>query len=77
MALDKDDLNNALKKEQRVAVVGVQKKQYKYVTTQGVDEDGFSYTLTQRVEVKPGESLSSVAGKTQKQAEETFAKKAT
>ena len=77
MALDKDDLNNALKKEQRVAVVGVQKKQYKYVTTRGVDEDGFSYTLTQRVEVKPGESLSSVAGKTQKQAEETFAKKAT
>lgn len=77
MALDKDDLNNALKKEKRVAVVSTKKKQYKYVTTQGVDEDGFGYTLTQRVEVKPGESLSSIAGKTQKQTEETFAKRAT
>ena len=77
MSLTKDDLNNALKKEQKVAVVSVQKKQYKWITTEGVDEDGFKYTVTQRVEVKPGESLSSVTGRTQKQVEESFAKKAT
>lgn len=77
MALTKDDLNNALKKEQKTSVTAVQKKQYKWITTEGVDEDGFKYTITQRVEVKPGESLSSVTGRVQKQQEESFAKKAT
>lgn len=77
MALNKDDLNNTLKQEQRLTATETQKKKYTYVETQGVDEDGFSYTQIQRVEVKPGESISSVAGRVQKQSEESSAKKAT
>jgi len=77
MSLTKDDLNNTLKQQQREAVKNRRRKQYKYITTEGVDEDGFKYSITQRVEIKPGESLSSVTGRVQKQVEESFAKKAT
>ena len=75
MALSKDDLNTALKKEKKRA--GEPKKTFKYITTTGVDEDGFTYTLTQRVEVKPGQEISDVANQAQKASDEIFAKSAT
>ena len=75
MSLDKDDLNNTLKREQRRK--GRPKKIIKYIEVEGVDEDGFKYTRTQRVEVDAEQPLSTITAQAQKTVEETYVKKAT
>ena len=78
MALDKSDINNALKQESVKSRVRRRKrKKYRYVTTKGVDAEGFEYTLTQRVEIDNNSSPSSVAAKANKAQEDTLVKNAT
>ena len=75
MSLDKSDINTALKNEAKTNKSSSSK--YKVVTTRGVDAEGFSYTLTQRVEVTEDTSPSSLSAKATKAQEDTLVKNAT